>query len=654
MVSTRRVAVVLTLSAVSFVFGQAQDFTTAFTGQLFRGATATLPVRISHPIGPQKVTSLQIDFAVVATGSKPQFSILVDHVEQLLKVADANGQISPPYMSLEEGQSNRAYTSAGVTISEYSFSRDGNSYSLDLKVTRPSVGDADLNVSLLASDGSSNSLPGAKSAAAVWKMRVPFCEPTAKQLANRISRKPLPVPPLPKLPEPGEKYCDPTFGTEVLRLSDNVRDRVMNVTNDINVIGPTGQFGFNKNGTRFALFSNNGQLRIHSLDPEELTASPGRYIDPFVSDGKPVYPNSSNILWSGSSEPDAPDTMLFGAGMGIYKVNVAQPVNGQYPAAMIADLSSLFDGNQDSNPKILGIPSLMRCSASRDTYTIGCSILITTIVGGYQRIGYVIVQLASHAADSPATNWQVKAKWINGIDSNDIFDYQKVELQGSDHKIHSYTLTSPYEIGLDKRGGYKFTVDRSGRYALFASWDPLGDSGRFNTSVVLDLGKLANGDQPFKFLQASGHGDVGFGVFVGMNTAYGSCSMCMKTWNLATLNSDPVTEENNGTPLSSPFGSSFGRQYNTYYGSGDQTALLLACPVTGCPPVPDTFMGELLNLKTSGLNKTTRLARINHVFYSDNYTELQPIQSPDSKLIAFTTNFGDRTKKFVFIVRVPQ
>ena len=653
--NTSRIVGLLTFSAATFVFAQAQDFTTAFAGQLFSGAAATLPVRISHPIGPQKVTSLRIDFATGDAGSKPNFSILIDHVDQVLKVADGNGQISSPYMNLEEGRSNRAYTSAGVTISEYTLSRAGTSYSLELKVTRPSMGDADLNVSLLASDGSSNSLPGVKTAAAVWKMRVPFCEPTAQQLANRISKDPLPVPPQPKLPEPGEKYCDPTFGTELLRLSDNVHDSVLNVTNDVNAVAPLGQLGFNKNATRFALFANSGQLRIHSLDPEKLTASPGRYIDPIMINGLKAIPNSSAILWSGSSEPDAPDTMLLGFGMAIYKVNIAQPVNGQYRAAMIADLSSLLEGNQDSNPKVFGRPSLMRCSASRDTYTIGCSILIATRAGAYPRIGYVIVQLASHAADRPATNYQVKAKWINGIDSDDIAKYQVVERQGSDGKSNTYTMTSPYEQGFDERGGYKLQVDRSGRYALFVCWDPLGDSGRFNTMVVLDIEKQAKGEQAFKFLQASGHGDVGFGVFVGMTTAYGTCGSCMKTWNLAALSSDPVTSENNGTPLSSPFGYSFGRQYNTYFGSGDQTALVLTCPLSGCPPQPTAFSGELLNQKTSGLDMTTRLARINYTFFSNDYAELQPIQSPDSKLIAFTTNFGDKTgKKFVFIVRVPQ
>ena len=651
----RRIAGLLAFSAVSFVFAQAQDFTTAFTGQVFRGTKATLSVRISHAMGPQKVTSLRIDFAAGAAGSKPNFSILIDHGDQLLKVADGNGQIFSPYMNLEEGRSNRAFTSSGVTISEYTFSRHGNSYSLNLEVTRPSLGDADLNVTLLASDGSSNSLPGAKTVAAVWKMGVPFCEPSAQQLANRISKDPLPVPPLPRLPEPGEKYCDPTFGTELLRLSDNFRDPVLGVTNNINVVAPLGQLGFNKNATRFALLANNGQLRIHSLDPEKLTSSPGRYIDPLMINGLQANPNSSAILWSGSSAPDAPDTILFGFQMGIYKVNIAQPVNGQYRAALIADLSSLLEGNQDSNPKIFGRPSLMRCSASRDTYTIGCSILIATPGGAYPRLGYVIVQLASHEAGRPDTNWQVKAKWINGIDSDDIAKHQVVELQGSDGEIHSYTLTSPYELGFDERGGYKLQVDRSGRYALFISWDPLGDSSRFNTMVVLDLEKQANGEQPFKFIQASGHGDVGFGVFVGITGAHGSCATCMKTWDLATLSSDPVTSQNNGTPLSSPFGYNFGRQYNTYYGSGDQTALVLACPVSGCPPQPDPFSGELLNLKTSGLNITTRLLRINHTFFSNDYAELQPIQSPDSKLIAFTTNFGDKTgKKFVFIVRVPQ
>jgi hypothetical protein len=657
MLSRHAVVLALCATVAAPALLQAQDFTTSLTTKVLRGPTAVLQVRITHPINAQKIASLAIHFTKDSPGSKPNFSILVDHAEQVLKVADGNGQIVNPYLILEDGRKvlTPAFSSSGVVISEYNLTRTGNNYSLDLKVTRPSVGDADLDIALVASDGGSPSLPGDKVAAGLWKLRGSVCEPTARQLANRASRESIPMTDFPRLPDPGQKYCDPTFGTEVMRVSDIVRDAVVDYTNNGNVVGPLGQFGFNKNSTRFGLFTTSGLVRLYTLDPEELTASGGKYLYPVVYNARPLSFNSSTLVWSGSSAADAPDTILFGAGMSIYKVNVTQPVNGQYRAQMIADFSKIFDSSKDTNPKNYGVPSLMRCTASRDTLTFGCSIMIATPAGAYPRIGYIVARLYSHATDRPTTNWQIKAQHINGIDSDDMAGYQTVELPGSDDKAHTYTLTSPYEPGLDERGGYKFSIDKSGRFALFGSWDPQGEAGKYNTNVVLDLEKVANGDQPFSFLQAGGHGDVGYGIYVGMNTAYGTCGSCMKTWDLATLNSDPVVTENNGTPITSPLGYSYARQYNSAFANGDQTAVVLACPLAGCTDNPAAFAGEVFNLDTTGVDKTTRLARLNNVIYSDDYVELQPIQSPDGRFTAFTTNYGDRTgKKYVMIVRVPQ
>lgn len=641
-----RVVTWMACVAVTSALAPAQAFESALARTRFVGATATLPMRITHPVSGQSVRSVRIDFTT-GSPSRPAFSILIDHDAQVLKV-ERNGQIASPYMPISEGHRvlSPVYTSSEVIISEYTLSRLGNFYSLDLKVTRPPMGDAAFNVSMVASDGRTGSLPGVQSAVAKWRMTESVCEPTEQQIANRTSKETLLIPPQPMLPEPGRTYCDPTFGTEVLRVSDNV--------NSENIISPLGQFGFNKTATRFGLFSSGGQLRVHTIDPQALASSPGRNIEPIVRNGTTLYINSAAIFWSGSNEPDAADTIVFASGMALYKANVARPVNNQYQASMIADLSSLLDGTQPSNPKKYGIPSLQRCSASRDTYVIGCSILVRTPDEKYPRIGYAVVQLTSHSTNSPATSWQTKAKWINGIDSDGVSNFQAVTVQGSDTKSYTYTLTSPYEAGLDERGGYKLQVDKSGRFVLFTTWDTQGISARYNTMAVLDLRNAEAGEPAFRFLQAGGHGDTGLGVFVGLTTANGSCPSCMKRWDLQTLNSDPVTTENNGRPLTDPLGYSFARQYNSAHAIGSQTAVLLACPVAGCPDLPDPYAGELFNLDTAnGLAQTTRLVRVNHTFFSSDFVELQPVQSLDGKFVAYTSNYGENGRKHVFIVRVP-
>ena len=216
---------------------------------------------------------------------------------------------------------------------------------------------------------------------------------------------------------------------------------------------------------------------------------------------------------------------------------------------------------------------------------------------------------------------------------------------------------------MDVHGGYKLAIDKSGRYVQFFAWEPSHlDSDyvdTYNPSVILDLVALAASSQPFSFQQAGGHGDIGTGFEVQQTTYNGTCVTCFKRWDLASLSSDPSPFVNNGTQISSALGYSYGRQYTSLYATGGTTAsIVLACPVGGCSSTPTVYSDEVINMPTDGSaiagSGITRLVRVNEVLTTTGFVDFQLIQSPDGKLIAYTSNFGDTTgKSYVFIVRVP-
>lgn len=464
-----------------------------------------------------------------------------------------------------------------------------------------------------------------------------FCTPTAEQLANRASTGPLPPETPLALPEPGGKYCDPAFGTEVLRLSDDTSDKITTDT--------LGQVGFNQDSTRFATRTGEGQIRVYLLNPQSLTVEGpgvtiGYPIERANGQGDPIGCNSA--VWSQFDDEEAPATLLCTFGMTLYAVHTDHKT-----AEPLADLNSLFDTPAESNPLRLGTLQLIRCSGSHNTRVIGCTILLRTPAEEYPRIGYVVFELHAGRTTDAKTNWTLKAKFINGVDSPSISDYQTVRLESID-----YTLVSRFEPG-GERGGYKPVLDRSGRYLIFLLTDP-PVAEKYNSMLILDLEKVpAKEDQPFSILQAGGHGDVGAGVYVGMTTAGGSCPTCMKRWQLPTLTSEDDPAANNGDEISPALGWDFYKQYNSMLAAPQtETSIVLTCPVGGCP-VHVPYLGELFNLKVDGSQATTRLALLGHVS-GTGYEELQPMQSPDGKLIAFSSNFGSRLGRVhTFIVRVP-
>lgn len=461
------------------------------------------------------------------------------------------------------------------------------------------------------------------------------CIPTATQLANQVSTAAIALPTFPSLPAAGGKYCDPTYGREILRVSDDSSSYV-------NVVG---QVAFNKPSTRLATLKANGTVRIYSIDPARMTTSSGTDVAPIVNavGGGTLLISDAAYWWSLSTDADAANTLLFVAGVSLYKIDVTALVSGNFVAYEIANFGSLLTGLTD--------PYLRRCSASATTMVIGCAV---GTPAAYKVVGYLIATLLTHDAGSPTTNWTTKKKFINGTDSASLSDYQTVTRTGSDMVNYTYALTSPIEAGYGAQGGYKFWVDRSGEYGVFPSYsvnDSGVASGQYNTQAIVNLNTSA-----ITFMQAAGHGDVGVGYFAGVNSGYGDCATCTKIWPLADMTTDPATASNNGTALTGSMGYNIGRQYTSSFSNIGKSVVFTSCVIGGCPATPDAYVGEIFTVGHGGVQDTRRLVRTNHYLISSAYKELQPAMSPDGLFVAYMSNWGETSVEatnYVFITRVP-
>lgn len=473
------------------------------------------------------------------------------------------------------------------------------------------------------------------------------CNPTPTQLSNRTSTGAIALAAAPALPSAGSTYCDPTYGTQVLRVSDNSY-----LDNSVSVIGAVA---FNKDSTRLATIVTGGLLRTYPVNPTALTSSAGTTIYPIVNavGGAAVNFNSAAFFWSLSSDADAADTILVISGMEVYKLNVTTPpVAGNYQAYKIADLSGMT---------LTGIsqPFLQRCSASYNTSVIGCSIEIGDAgdPNAYARVGYVVFNLLSQSTASPTTNYTIKQKFVNGVDSASISTCQSITRLGSDMVTWTYDYTSPYEQGACAGGGYKFYIDRNGTYIIFSAYtanDGGVTSGQYNSAVIVNMDTSA-----ITFLQAGGHGDPGYGLFIGETTGYGTDPTSMKRWTFSGLTTDPspTNVANNGVALTSALGYTPGRGYNTNFNSTNNlSVVVLSCAIGGCPSTPAAYVGDVWSVNYTGLQQTQRMARLNHLLASGGYTELQPVMSLDGALVAFVSNYGVVTSptetNYVFVTRV--
>lgn len=138
----------------------------------------------------------------------------------------------------------------------------------------------------------------------------------------KMDRKIYPEPALPRLPRAGGKFKDPTFGTEIMRVTDETSPD----GGTFYSYWPT----FNCDTTRLLVrTSNDGTAHIYEFDAANFAIG-SRKLIPASSAG---YPNLESAIWSGSD----PDSLFALVGTRIFAYH---PSKGSY--TLIADMSRDF------------------------------------------------------------------------------------------------------------------------------------------------------------------------------------------------------------------------------------------------------------------------------------------------------------------------
>jgi hypothetical protein len=106
---------------------------------------------------------------------------------------------------------------------------------------------------------------------------------------NAIYPEPAP----PALPRAGGVFTDPTFGTQIMRVTDEI---------DIAGAGTAYSYWptFNRDSTRLIAHYSDGQPRIYEFDPEGFKLGPKHVVErPPASDAGMVYTTFEDAIWSG-------------------------------------------------------------------------------------------------------------------------------------------------------------------------------------------------------------------------------------------------------------------------------------------------------------------------------------------------------------------
>ena len=127
----------------------------------------------------------------------------------------------------------------------------------------------------------------------------------------RTDRKVYPEPPLPKLPKAGETFVDPTFGTTILRVTD---ERDGKTCHNAYSYWPT----FNTDNTRFHI-NRGGTPTLYRFDPKEFKVL-GREKLFAVKTPAGTVPRWEDSIWSATD----PDVIFAHEGLRLWSHNVAE------------------------------------------------------------------------------------------------------------------------------------------------------------------------------------------------------------------------------------------------------------------------------------------------------------------------------------------
>lgn len=477
-----------------------------------------------------------------------------------------------------------------------------------------------------------------------------------------------------QIPQPGERWCDPNFGTDMLRLSDNMHGvtaiaelQEILFSNYVNADGSINSQAW------AVVIDETSEVLIYNFNPVAFTTA-GLYtvFAPLDPGGTPINIIGQQGIWWSNDPTDAKhqSTILFIGGMKLWKVDISDLSNR---AVLVADFTGFFT---------LPIPpgngpayQMQYCSASADTRSIGCA--IESIGPYFPAVGWVVWKSGTGSTPSGAcpadlstvTTTCVVALFVNGTHSASYDTFQTLPPILSVAEGNTYTYVIQSDINLI---GYKFTLDKSGTWinahtsytksTVTPTKGPNPDAGVLiplnDTAISASRMNPTWAAVAYKFVQGYGHAASAAASGYSADAGFFCAGGCVREHLFASHTTDPGFTTNGGTAVSDvwPFGAS--GMLLTYFG---QTApaeigigLYGACNRTAI----DTqvlYCGEIYMLKPD----TKAVRRIGYmrapfVTYLD---EPHEVMSQDGRYIAFSTTLNTAlnasTIRTVVIVRVP-
>ena len=392
---------------------------------------------------------------------------------------------------------------------------------------------------------------------------IPAATPVQRTIPPKTDKKIYPEPALPRLPRAGGKLTDPTFGTEILRVTD---EQTAVDGGTFYSYWPT----FNANNTKLLVrTANDGTAHVYDFDPVNFAIG-SRKLIPASPAG---YPNVESAIWSGID----PDALYALVGTKIYAFH---PSKGSY--SLVADFSRDFPGD-----------FFWQLSVSRSNDDIfAFARRRTNATGGSDSVGY--------GADSRS---QKKLLINQSVEPNDMDEVQ---------------------------------VDKSGRWLVV--------KGEFKTIGGMSIRDLQNGGSrkvlkygPQDF--APGHSDNAAGFIAGYNNY---------------LNTFDRRNFTNPKPITALL--SLGQDWTqgnhvSLLADNDGWMLLSFFEVAAVPNPVGPFHNEIILAKTDGSEKVIRLIHHRSV-YKDYYDTPRANISKDGQFVAFTSNWGGRQRRDMFIGRI--
>jgi len=501
-------------------------------------------------------------------------------------------------------------------------------------------------------------------------------------LTNQTSTAKL-TPTAISLPSPGVPYCDSTFGTQVMRISDDAMNSAYpsefaDYQNDY-----FGQYGFNSDATRLLLWVGPydssdpySARKIFGFNPSTFAkdTSKDQWLTIWYNGGHP----GGDLFWSATE----PTILYLTSGVQVYRVDVtAQGDASHSNTKLIADLTSFMPSGTSLFPSGGG-PNLERCSMSADNFVIACN--IQQNIAPYKSIGYTAVRLTSlnpTAAISPANpNCTNLYTYINS--STTQYQTFNITVGGV---VRTYL---PIAGG---SGGYKLQIDRSGRHIIHSGLYCTSANTNCGSSftdvnnapgggaIILDTQSTAPGAF-VGLIPNPRHGDAGNGLVMGWDWLDGGINIAIRTVTLSTLTTDPTNSANLGTLNVDPYSSTLQPNYlddtspcsgcgsDFHFSWSDPGASEVVAQGNSVSTNPLLFNNEIIMFNPTSQGYR-RIAKTQGIYmsndYNGSYNEVRPVMSPNTsygRFVAFTSNWSSTTaqpnhggapRHVVMVLRIP-